>query len=581
MTFRTKLLLVTSATIAGAVALVTGAVSLSIRRTFESIDGARRAAMLDRFRMELAAQGEDVAARAGRVAASEPVLRIAIEASRAAPDFSVYVNEAQALADTFGLDFLDIADAGGRVISSAHYPARFGYAHGWAIGPADSAGGPAFLTRVPAQDAPALALGAMRRVSAAGGRGVLILAGRKIDSSFLAALEGAPGARVLLWLAGNGVLGAQGPAGNAALLDPLVAEVRRTMKPASGSVQWTADRASAESLHALPLEKNGALLGALIAATSLADQIRLERSILVTGLGVGAAGILLGVLLGVWTTARVTRPVGRLVAGARAVAGGDWSAQVDIDSPDEIGELARAFNDMTAQLIAQRDRAVQAERVAAWRELARRLAHELKNPLFPLQITVENLRKAHEMKSPEFDEILKESTATLLNELANLRTITARFSDFAKMPAPRFESVDLNEVVRETVRLHRVLIEPELDLCEGGVPMEADPEQLRRMLANLILNARDAMPGGGTLRIATERAGQSARLTVSDTGEGLTPEECERLFTPYYTTRQHGTGLGLAIVQSVVSDHRGRIHVMSEPGRGTTFTIDLPLRREA
>src|SRR5262249_15338736 len=161
------------------------------------------------------------------------------------------------------------------------------------------------------------------------------------------------------------------------------------------------------------------------------------------------SGIVIGALLGWWTTERITRPVERLAAGARQVAGGDLSARVEVLSQDEIGELAQAFNRMTAQLLEQRERAIQAERVAAWRELARRLAHELKNPLFPLQITIENLQRSWDQApeetkrtgvSPlcaeEFDEVFRESTATLLAELANLKTIIGRFSDFAKMPAP-------------------------------------------------------------------------------------------------------------------------------------------------
>ena len=121
-------------------------------------------------------------------------------------------------------------------------------------------------------------------------------------------------------------------------------------------------------------------------------------------------------------------------------------------SRDEIGELAQAFNRMTEQLLEQRERAIQAERVAAWRELARRLAHELKNPLFPLQITIENLQRARE--SSEFDEVFRESTTTLLAELGNLKTIIGRFSDFAKMPAPQFETADLNEIVRGVMKLN-------------------------------------------------------------------------------------------------------------------------------
>jgi len=316
----------------------------------------------------------------------------------------------------------------------------------------------------------------------------------------------------------------------------------------------------------------------LLAGTSLSTQLGLERSILRTGLVVGAAGIVIGVLLGWWTTERITRPVERLAAGARAVAGGDLSARVEVLSRDEIGELARTFNRMTEQLLEQRDRAIQAERVAAWRELARRLAHELKNPLFPLQITIENLQRSRE--SAEFDEVFRESTTTLLAELGNLKTIIGRFSDFAKMPAPQFETVDINEIVRGVMKLNfqveRPNVKPVLELASEGTRIQADPDQMRRALGNLVLNALDAMPEGGTLLVRTALHDFGVRLEVSDSGQGLTDEECQRLFTPYYTTKQHGTGLGLAIVQSVVSDHHGKISVSSASGRGTTFTIDLP-----
>jgi signal transduction histidine kinase len=116
-------------------------------------------------------------------------------------------------------------------------------------------------------------------------------------------------------------------------------------------------------------------------------------------------------------------------------------------------------------------------------------------------------------------------------------------------------------------------------LSEGELRIAADSDQLRRALGNLVLNAMDAMPEGGTLRIATSKIDNAARISIADTGQGLTPEECERLFTPYYTTKHYGTGLGLAIVQSVVSDHRGKISVVSEPGHGSTFIIELPAQQ--
>ena len=225
-------------------------------------------------------------------------------------------------------------------------------------------------------------------------------------------------------------------------------------REATGTVQWTAARSSAEAFLAFPLEHRGQIAGVLLAGTSLAAQFALENEILWIGVVAAVSGIVIGILLGWWTTERVTRPVTQLARGARAVASGDWSARVEVISKDEIGELATAFNRMTEQLAEQRDRAIQAERVAAWRELARRLAHELKNPLFPLQITIENLRKARKRSESEFEEVFQESTGTLLAEVGNLKTIIGRFSDFAKMPPPNFEAVDLNEIVQNVMRLY-------------------------------------------------------------------------------------------------------------------------------
>ncbi|PYT98734.1 MAG: sensor histidine kinase, partial [Acidobacteria bacterium] len=251
------------------------------------------------------------------------------------------------------------------------------------------------------------------------------------------------------------------------------------------------------------------------------------------------------------------------------------------------GQLASAFNNMTQTLAAQRERLVQTERVAAWRELARRLTHELRNPLFPLQITVENMQRARQLGPDQFLEVFNESTATLKAELANLNSIVNRFSDFSKMPPPEFSRMHINEAIRSAVRLfepqfHEVgkpNIATEYFLKENLPDIDGDPDLLHKAFQNLVLNALDAMPAGGTLTFRTAEIQSGIRIEVADTGKGLTPEECSRLFTPYYTTKQQGTGLGLAIVQSVVSDHRGTISVASEEGHSTTFRIELPRRQ--
>jgi two-component system, NtrC family, nitrogen regulation sensor histidine kinase NtrY len=196
------------------------------------------------------------------------------------------------------------------------------------------------------------------------------------------------------------------------------------------------------------------------------------------------------------------------------------------------------------------------------------------------------LRRARQQNPEQFDEVFRESTGILLSEIENLKAIVARFSDFAKMPQPQLGSVNLNDIVRHVVKLFegqfgavgRPPVTPELHLDESLPVIQADPTLLHRAIENLVLNAMEAMPAGGVLMLRTTHQNGNVKLEVSDTGTGLTPEESGRLFTPYYTTKQHGTGLGLAIVQSVVSDHGGRVSVESETGVGTSVHLELPAR---
>jgi nitrogen fixation/metabolism regulation signal transduction histidine kinase len=322
----------------------------------------------------------------------------------------------------------------------------------------------------------------------------------------------------------------------------------------------------------------------LLLAHSRRDLVQFLYDIRTVAFTVGGAGILMAILLSLWMAARFTRPVEQLAEAARSVGAGNWDTRVDIPNTDELGELAEAFNTMTHEIISQRARLLQAERVAAWRELARRLAHELKNPLFPLQITVENLLRSRDLPPGEFDEIFQESTTTLLAEIANLKTIIGRFSDFSKMPHPQLQRIQVNDLLKRIVTLHepqfnapgKPPINAQLHLADALPEIDADPDLLHRVFSNLVLNAMDAMPNGGTITVRTYEQSDNIRIDIADSGTGLTPEECSRIFTPYYTSKQHGTGLGLAIVQSVISDHRGSISVESEPGHGATFKIELP-----
>lgn len=575
MSFRNKVFLSITVSVIVAVWIVAAVVSTLVTNSFERTDIQRTASLVTEFHHQFARRGDEVSRRIDAIANSETIQRLVVNLSSPQPDPSRYVDEAAALAREQSLNFLELVGPDGRIVSSAEWPARFGYQDTWLTELSDWKSQAVFLRTEELADGSALGLVTVRTVRV--GDGLLYIAGGlELDKEFLDALPLTEGMRIQLYRITPG--GSIQPDPGSLLAKSLIEAVRVNLRDVTGT-----DAAS--SITAIPLlGRDQHLLAILLVESSRAELASLKRTIRETAFGVAAAGVLIGLILSFWTAGRVTRPLRELATSVQEVAAGDWNARATVTSTDEVGRLARDFNRMTEQLSEQRDRMIQAERVAAWRELARRLAHELKNPLFPLQITVENLQRSRQATPEQFDEVFRESTTTLLAELDNLKTIIGRFSDFAKMPAPEMELLDVNKTVRDVVKLFepqisapgRPPVEVRFELEENLPGVQADPEQIRRALRNLVLNALDAMPGGGrlTLRTETTASGRVA-IEVSDTGEGLTPEECERLFTPYYTTKQHGTGLGLAIVQSVVSDHKGTISVQSQPGHGTTFRIEL------
>jgi len=590
VTFRSKLFWVFTLALLLSVGLIAAGVMVVTQRAFEDLNQQHSDALVAQFQREFERRGQDIVHRVQGIADAEPTVRMAIDLSRPKSDVSIYVNDARGVSHAHQLDILDFAANDGSIISSAEWPARFGYKLSWVTQQEDWAARGSFLTKVETPEGPTLALMSVATVRV-GDNNLYVAGGQRLGKEFLASLVLPTGMRALLYLNLDrayqpaNLLDSNGPANDAERFAPILEKEQQQPGQQTAKINWTSDPASAEIFHALPLlGRQKELLGVLLVGNSQREIAIVENRIIWLALAVVGIGLLIGLLLSWWGAARVTRPVRNLAEGAREVAAGNWNAHVDVRGGGEIGQLGRAFNQMTQQMSEQRERLVQSERVAAWREVARRLAHELKNPLFPLQTTVENLQRAKEQRPEQFEEVFRESTGILLSEIENLKTITDRFSDFSKMPQPELAAVNMNEVVRSAVKLFeaqfgavgRPPITPELHLQEDLPAIQADSALLHRALENLILNAMDAMPAGGVLMLRTTNNNGKVHLEISDTGTGLTPEECDRLFTPYYTTKQHGTGLGLAIVQSVVSDHGGRISVESETGVGTSFHIELP-----
>jgi nitrogen fixation/metabolism regulation signal transduction histidine kinase len=258
---------------------------------------------------------------------------------------------------------------------------------------------------------------------------------------------------------------------------------------------------------------------------------------------------------------------------------------VPVRSKDEVGAVAAAFNFMMEDLKTSKEKLVIAERIAAWQDIARRLAHEIKNPRTPIQMAMDTLRKSYKKQHPEFPEILEESTRTVLEEADRLKKIVAEFSDFARMPKPELARIDLNEIVRSALSLYQGAVKLELRLAKDLPELDGDKGQLTQVLLNLVENSRDAIGTreDGRITVTTKNANDRAVLVIEDNGPGVPPELKDKIFAPYFTTKhaKGGTGLGLAIVHRIVSDHGGRITISDAPERGARFTIELPLRSGA
>jgi two-component system, NtrC family, nitrogen regulation sensor histidine kinase NtrY len=593
MSFRAKVFLIFLVTVLASVSLVAYGVTYYTQRSFEQRDAQLTKTLLTQSQKEFEQRNDVVVQQVENITNSDATIHMAIDLARGS-DPSIYVHDANGAAQTYGLDFVEFVNYEGALISSTQNPARVGYKVDW-VTAGNWDGSKAFFRREELVEGAALSLTAIR-VCTTAPKPLYIIGGRRLDQNFLASLALPGDMHALLYrnledsFVPNALTDSAGPVHDADRFERLITELQKQSKPEMlvRTIQWTNDAESAETFHAMPLTgRNNELLGVLLLGSPHRELVLLRRQILKTAALVALAAICIGLLLSWWVSKRITRPVEELANGARDVASGRWDTQIDVQGSDEVGQLAEAFNHMTRTLASQKEKLVQTERVAAWRELARRLAHELRNPLFPLQITVENLHRARQLGPAQFQEVFNEATATLKAELSNLNSIVGRFSDFSKMPAPHFARVNVNEALRNAVRLFepqftavgKPAITTEYFLNESLPEIDADPDLLHRAFQNLVLNALDAMPAGGTLTLRTSDGQDTVRIEVADTGKGLTPEECSRLFTPYYTTKQLGTGLGLAIVQSVVADHHGTISVSSEEGRGATFRIDFPKRQ--
>ena len=292
--------------------------------------------------------------------------------------------------------------------------------------------------------------------------------------------------------------------------------------------------------------------------------------------------IMVGAGIGYYMAERIADPVSRLMRATRRIARGDLDARVLATSSDELRRLVDAFNQMAADLQQQRQELQRTNRLAAWADMARQVAHDIKNPLTPIQLNAEHLRRVHLDQGRPLGGVIDECVSNILGQVRLLRQISSEFSSFASAPEPRPVPTNLFELVAEIIDPYRSGLAGRVAI-DTHVPVDLPLLRIDRMLVgraltNVIENALHAMAGGGTLIIEAELApARMAQLRVTDTGVGMDAEALAKLFEPYFSTKAIGTGLGLTIAKRNTEANGGSIAVTSERGRGTRVTLTLPL----
>ncbi len=300
--------------------------------------------------------------------------------------------------------------------------------------------------------------------------------------------------------------------------------------------------------------------------------------IVLASIGVVGLLIVIGAGAGVFVTRRITRPISALVEGTQEVARGNLSFRVEAEAKDEIGALIESFNRMTEDLRSDREKLLQAERMAAWRDVARRIAHEIKNPLTPIELSMVRLGRRLDRGDNEYAQLFDECSSAIRRQVESLRDMASEFSEFARMPEPKRTPCDLNGIVEEVLRLQGMEernIVVRTALTEALPMLTGDEDQLRRALMNLVKNAVEAMPDGGTLRVSSASEGDYVTVGIADTGVGMSGETARKMFDPYFTTKRKGTGLGMAIVKGIIEAHGGEIEVKSVEGQGTEVVVRM------
>ena len=276
----------------------------------------------------------------------------------------------------------------------------------------------------------------------------------------------------------------------------------------------------------------------------------------------------------------ITRPLTRLLSATEQLKGGDFNFQIKESAYSPLNGLIMAFNNMVYELNQSKERLIEAEKQTIWQEMARAMAHEIKNPLTPIRLAAQRLEMKYYEKAENLPEILEKSLRIVNEEVDNLQSLVTAFSGFAKMPEAQFSNYDLNKQLREISDQYSDDAKIELNLDENLKEIFADTMQMKQVLVNLIQNAIQACDKEPHIEVSTSVQNQSCTIGIKDYGKGISEIDLTKIFEPYFTTKKKGTGLGLAIVRRIIRQHGGDIKATSILGEGSTFNISFPCNRE-
>lgn len=311
----------------------------------------------------------------------------------------------------------------------------------------------------------------------------------------------------------------------------------------------------------------------------------LERelsTIIVSILNLYVVLMMISVVLGVVISDRFVQPIKLIQSKIETIELGKNYEKIDYNRKDELGQLVAEYNKMVDKLDESAKLLAKGERESAWREMAKQIAHEIKNPLTPMKLSIQFLTRSWDSQNPNFESVLNKVSSTLIQQIDTLSSIATGFSNFAKLPQPDAKPLNMVEVIDNVVQLFHTVENCDITSDMGGkseVIVMADKEQMTRVFVNIIKNATQAIPEGvrGKIHVSLEVPGDKLIVRIADNGCGIPDEIREKLFTPNFTTKSSGSGLGLAMVKNMVINAKGDITFESEVGKGTTFIITLPV----